>query len=755
MPTLHRRPGDVERRPTHRPAPSGRRRAAIGARILAVLVVLLAVWPARLETASAAPVYPLKVSSDGRYLVDQANQPFFWNGEAPWSLIAQGTNADIDTYLASRQQLGVNVILVNLLEHKFTTNAPRNINGDPPFTGTTFTTPNEAYFAHADYLVSQAAQKGINVLIVPLFLGYGCSDEGWCAEVQAASTSDLQSWGQYVGSRYTKFDNVVWTVGGDVDPTSISGLSAKVNAFAAALQQADPRHLITAENARGQMATTPWQGAPWLTLNSIYSTFQGTYQLGQTAYNASPTMPFFQIEGYYENEHSMTTQQLRMQAYWAVLSGGMGYTFSNCPLWGLGAPASSFCSGTSSDWKAQLNSPGSLGMKHVRDLFTSLAWQDLVPDSGHATLVAGYGTFGNTDYVTAARTPDGSLVVAALPSARTVTLDMSELSGPVAAWWYDPAAGTYASVAGSPFANSGTHAFTPAGSNSAGDGDWVLVLAASQSSASPMATSTPTATATSTLSPTATSSPTSAPTNTPTPTPTSVSAPPGTVTSVTTSQVTAGPQAAYGFNTGRGATVADSSGHGIAGALHNALWTAAGKFGGALSFNGTFSYVDLGRPSALATTGSMTWEAWVYPTGWPPDDGQIVAWSDNTTGWQLKTTPDSGPQTFGVLVSGPNGTYAQRTSRTVVSLNTWYHVAGVYNAAARALDIYVNGVLDDGTLLGSVPSADVLPPRANASIGRRTDGRGYYFIGTVDEVRIYSRALSAAEIQNDRVTPLP
>jgi hypothetical protein len=60
-------------------------------------------------------------------------------------------------------------------------------------------------------------------------------------------------------------------------------------------------------------------------------------------YNAAPTRPFFQIEGFYENEHSMTTQQLRAQAYWTVLSGGMGYQFGNCPLWGLGSPASSFC----------------------------------------------------------------------------------------------------------------------------------------------------------------------------------------------------------------------------------------------------------------------------------------------------------------------------------------------------------------------------------------------------------------------------
>jgi hypothetical protein len=81
-----------------------------------------------------------------------------------------------------------------------------------------------------------------------------------------------------------------------------------------------------------------------------------------------------------------------------------------------------------------------------------------------------------SDYVTAGRTPDGSLVMAYLPSLRTVTVDMSQLSAPASAHWYDPSRGTYAAVAGSPLANSDMRKFTPPGKNGDGDGDWVLVL---------------------------------------------------------------------------------------------------------------------------------------------------------------------------------------------------------------------------------------------------------------------------------------
>jgi len=210
--------------------------------------------------------------------------------------------------------------------------------------------------------------------------------------------------------------------------------------------------------------------------------------------------------------------------------------------------------------------------------------------------------------------------------------------------------------------------------------------------------------------------------------------------------------AAYSFNQGSGLTATDSSGNGITGTLNGANWTPTGHNGSALSFNGTSSFVDLGIPALLQTTGSMTWAAWVYATANPPNDGQIISQSGSGGGWQLKATPDTGPITFGVKVTGSGGSQTYRYSKTVRALNTWYHVAGVYNATPQTLDIYVNGVLDNGTLRGTVPSAQVLQ-NVNVNIGRRSGG--YYFNGTIDEVRVYNRALSAAEIQTIMTTPLP
>ena len=218
------------------------------------------------------------------------------------------------------------------------------------------------------------------------------------------------------------------------------------------------------------------------------------------------------------------------------------------------------------------------------------------------------------------------------------------------------------------------------------------------------------------------------------------------------------PVLAYGFDAGSGTTVTDASPSAITGTLNGAAWTTAGRFGDALTYDGATSYVNVGNPTPLKLTGSMTVEAWVMAAGIPADDGQIIAKSDSgssAAGWQFKTTPDTGARTFGIAISPNGSSFVQRYSTTVVALNTWYHVAAVYNAAARTLDIYVNGVLDDGVLNGTVPGSQ-FDPNVSVSIGKRSGG--WYFNGTIDELRVYNVPLTQAQIQSDmntRVSPGP
>ena len=193
------------------------------------------------------------------------------------------------------------------------------------------------------------------------------------------------------------------------------------------------------------------------------------------AYNQSTSVPVFMVEANYEfesNNQDLTTPAiLRRQEYWTALSGATGQLYGNHYTW-------AFISG----WKNHLDTPGAVQMGYVKALFEPRAWYELVPDQAHTVVTAGYGTFSSTgsiggnDYVTAARTPSGKLVMAYVPSARTVTVDMSQLSGPATARWYDPVVGTFTSIAGSPFTNTGSRDFTTPGTHADGDEDWVLIL---------------------------------------------------------------------------------------------------------------------------------------------------------------------------------------------------------------------------------------------------------------------------------------
>jgi hypothetical protein len=208
-------------------------------------------------------------------------------------------------------------------------------------------------------------------------------------------------------------------------------------------------------------------------------------------------------------------------------------------------------------------------------------------------------------------------------------------------------------------------------------------------------------------------------------------------------------EAYWRLDDGNGRVAADSSGHGLNGRFSkepNRVDEVAGR---AVLFDGVKDYVDLGHPIALRLVGSMTISAWIKSTSYPVDDAAIVSSvSDSIGGYQLDTTVDRGPRTIRFKIANECARLAARYGATPLQAGTWYYVAGVYNSEARTLDVYLNGELDNGFLLGSVTGMQH-SSRSDVYIGTRSDRAGYEFAGFIRDVRIYSRALKAAEITSD------
>ncbi|QQR90008.1 MAG: DUF4038 domain-containing protein [Myxococcales bacterium] len=405
-------------------------------------------------------VFPLGVSANGRYVVDASGNPFLIHGEAAWSLIVQLNLTEAETYLQDRHSRGVTTLLVNLIESYFSDNPPNNANGDAPFTTPgDFTTPNEAYFAHADAVLALAADNGIAVMLFPSYLGYNGNSEGWFSVMSALTEQECTEYGHYVGSRYASYDNIIWMWGGDYTPPSNSVGEDCMKAIADAIVAADPNAPTSAHWAPETSSREKSRFADRIDYVGAY-TYGYTLPFCRSKRDEQPTRPTFLLETRYENEAGESVVNIRRQQWWGMLGCGAGQISGNRPIW-------LFDSGYADEY----DSPLSLYQQRLAALISARPWYDLEPTD---TLVTSGEGSGSSE-VAASLTADGTLALVYLPPDHNsgITVDLSLMSGSVTATWYDPT--TDASVsAGSSL--SGSQLFSHPGTNSEGQNDWLLEL---------------------------------------------------------------------------------------------------------------------------------------------------------------------------------------------------------------------------------------------------------------------------------------
>ena len=204
------------------------------------------------------------------------------------------------------------------------------------------------------------------------------------------------------------------------------------------------------------------------------------------------------------------------------------------------------------------------------------------------------------------------------------------------------------------------------------------------------------------------------------------------------------PVAAYGFDAGSGTTAADQSGNGNTGTIANATWATIGKFGKALSFNGTNAAVTVPDSSSLDLTTGMTLEAWVNPNPGGDFRTLVVKERPGDLVYGLYSSSDTNrPQsqvTIGGTVRLLNGT-------ATIPTGAWTHLAATYDGTTQRL--YVNGTqVSTLAVSGAITTSNNPLKIGGNSIWAE------WFTGLIDEVRVYNRALSAAEIQADMNTSI-
>ncbi|MEM8899584.1 MAG: glycoside hydrolase family 140 protein [Bacteroidota bacterium] len=449
----------------------------------------------------------LSVSENSRYLVRENGKPFLWLGDTAWELFHRLGREEADLYLQTRSEQGFSIIQAVILAEIDGIRTP-NVYGETPFKNLEALEPNEAYFKHVDYIVNQAASNGLFIGLLPTWGDKVFSEHPGAGPV-IFNQENARSFGEFLGKRY-KNSPVVWILGGDRNPAN-EEVEAIWRAMADGLRTGDEdTHLIT-YHPRGAANSATWfHEADWLDLNMYQS---GHAKRGNTLildlaeenYQKKPVKPFVEGEPAYEDipvafwefidwdteskippealteggiirdtahfqKGYFNAYDIRVHAYWNLLSGACGYTYGNNAIWQMFKPGLPLVIPTLMDWRAALKRPGAEDIRHIKKLFEARRFQDLIPQPD---LVIRKNPKDET-YIASAITADHMLILAYSPTSESFKINTEQIHDKdLWAYWYNPRDGKSTLIG--QLEPTTSQKFTPP----QGEGqDWVLMVQA-------------------------------------------------------------------------------------------------------------------------------------------------------------------------------------------------------------------------------------------------------------------------------------
>jgi len=156
-----------------------------------------------------------------------------------------------------------------------------------------------------------------------------------------------------------------------------------------------------------------------------------------------------------------------------------------------------------------------------------------------------------------------------------------------------------------------------------------------------------------------------------------------------------------------------------------------------MDFDGDGDYIDCSYDLAFDITGEITVAAWANIRSIVGNYVAVVAKGENA--WRFSTVASARVYHFGITIwSSP---YPSVNGVTAVGAGEWHHVCGTYDGSA--INLYLGGALDSSLANTTTP---IGISTTNLLIGENPEATGRYWDGLIDEVTIYSRALSRAEI---------
>ncbi|MES2596903.1 MAG: DUF4038 domain-containing protein [Verrucomicrobiota bacterium] len=450
-----------------------------------------------LGSLHGADLPELRVSADKRHLETADGKPFFMLGDTAWELFHRLDREETQIYLKKRAEQGFNTVFaVALAEFEF--HLP-NAAGELPLENNDPTKPREAYFAHVDWVIDEAAKLGLRTALLPTWGDKW--NKKWGKGPEIFTPENAAVFCEWLGKRYAD-KPVVWVLGGD-RPIENDTHRAIIRAMAAGLKKGDGgKHLITFHPQGRKNSSDFWPDEFWLDFHMFQSghaqRFFANYDMNAKNLSLPALKPTLDGEPCYEDHpvrglmkdgkptEWFDDKDVRVAAWRSVLSGACGHVYGTHSIWQFhDLTKRKQQTDARTPWKEALDLPGANQMGVLRKIIDKqfltegLDWTKLRRDDSLVTLNGIEVTSENKPM--AAMTEDGNLAVIYVPGYAKNGLFFNghkQMGGgiPETAMALDPVTGDFLSAAATVSGAGPVYMPMPNLGKEPWKGDWLLVL---------------------------------------------------------------------------------------------------------------------------------------------------------------------------------------------------------------------------------------------------------------------------------------
>jgi len=414
----------------------------------------------------------IRLSENRRYLVHSDGTPFFWLSDTAWNGALLSDARGWKTYLSDRIAKGFTAI-------QFVTTQWRAATGDADgrlaFTGKDKIQINPEFYQRMDRRVDTLNELGLVASPVLLWSCTSGFDPGLILP-----DDQLIILAQYMVGRYGAHQ-VIWMLGGDGNYQA--GKAERWKKIGRAVFGDNPTRLATMHPQGLQWIADEFRNENWFSFNG-YQSGHGDSDKNlrwlcegppSQDWKKEPHVPEINLEPNYEGHKAYQSKKphdahaVRRASYWSLLvSPPAGVTYGVHGIWSWESepkePMGHKGAGIAPAWDEAMKLPGSMSMKHLESLFSSIEWWNLLP--AQELLVEQPGASDPHKFVVAAKATDSTWAILYIPEGTSVTLHIEKLKKLSLVRWFNPRTGQWSETY-QISKDSGT--FTPEDNN-----DWIL-----------------------------------------------------------------------------------------------------------------------------------------------------------------------------------------------------------------------------------------------------------------------------------------